>query len=313
MSLDLQAVQHAATVLLNLAVAVAAGGCLSTLWLSRGASGWGRERQRIAHAWILAGVLVALPANAALLWLEAAAMAEVPLAEAGEAAYSMLTATHYGMAWSVGMSALAAAAALGTLVPGRAPRAATGATLAALAVFWYARSMVSHAASEGDFSVALLADWTHLALISVWVGEVIVAGLATLAGTGPSLPQDHRARATYVASLSSSATFALAGIFVTGLYSAWHNLGSVQALAGTPYGNTLLAKLALAGVAAMLGGFNRFVVMPPWLERERMGQAASEPLAHRFTRILQVEAAVLLAVLVLAVLLAAISPPSATI
>jgi putative copper resistance protein D len=311
MSLDLQAMQRAATVLLDLAVAVTAGGALSMLWLSRSASDWAGERRRIAHAWALAGVLVALPANAALLWLEAAAMAEVPLAEAGEAVFSMLTATHYGMAWSVGMGALLVAAALGTFLPARASRAATGATLAALAVFWYAHSMVSHAASEGDFSVALLANWAHLALISVWVGEVIVAGMATLAGIGPGSKQDRRARAAYVASVSSSATCALAGIFVTGMYSAWHNLGGIHALVGNPYGYTLLAKLAVVGVAALLGGFNRFIVMPPWLERECAGQVAREALPHRFTRVLQVEAVVLLAVLVLAAVLASTSPPGA--
>jgi putative copper resistance protein D len=308
MSLDLQAAQNAATVVLNLAVAVAAGARMSTLWLSHGASPWATDRRRIVHAWALAGTLVALPANAALLWLEAAAMAEVPVAEAGEAAYAMLTATHYGLAWSVGMGALAVAAALG--VPARASRKVTGAALAALSVFWYARSMVSHAASDGDVSVALLVDWAHLALISLWLGEVIVAGMAILAGTGPSSEQDRRTRAAYVASLSSSATIALAGIFVTGLYSAWHNLGAVQALVGTAYGNTLLAKLAVVGVAAMLGGFNRFIVMPPWFGRERAGQAARKALPHRFTRILQVEAVILLAVLVLAAMLASTPPPA---
>jgi putative copper resistance protein D len=60
------------------------------------------------------------------------------------------------------------------------------------------------------------------------------------------------------------------------------------------------AKLALVAIAVALGGFNRFAVMP------------SLPRAWpRFVRVLRVEAAVLLAVLVAAALLANGEPPAA--
>jgi putative copper resistance protein D len=120
---------------------------------------------------------------------------------------------------------------------------------------------------------------------------------------------DRRARAGYVASLSSSATFALTGIFATGLYASWRNLGGLDNLVGNPYGNTLVAKLLLVGVAAMLGGINRFFVMPPWLASESTGTAVPELLPMRFKRILWIEALVLLAVVVLAAWLASTSPP----
>jgi putative copper resistance protein D len=182
-------------------------------------------------------------------------------------------------------------------------------TLAALAVFWYTRSMVSHAASEGDFSVRLLSDWIHLGLISLWVGEVMLSGAVMLRASDNMTATDRRARAAYVGSLSSSATFALAGIFITGLYASWRSLGGVDNLVGNPYGNKLLAKLLLVGVAAMLGGFNRFFVMPPWLARESAGKAAPELLPVRFRRIVWIEVLVLLAVVVVAAWLASTSPP----
>jgi putative copper resistance protein D len=169
--------------------------------------------------------------------------------------------------------------------------------------------MVSHAASEGDFSLPLLADWIHLGLISLWVGEVFLAGGVMLRATENMATADRRARAAYVASLSSSATFALTGILATGLYASWRNLGGFENLVGNPYGNTLVAKLLLVGVAAMLGGINRFVVMPPWLARESAGNAAPELLPMRFKRILWIEALVLLTVVVLAAWLASTSPP----
>jgi putative copper resistance protein D len=208
------------------------------------------------------------------------------------------------------MAALAVAAAGACLKPGPNPGPAC-LSLGALAVFWYTRSMVSHAASQGDFSLPLLADWLHQGLISLWVGEVLLAGAVMLKvkGNRDMASADRRARAAYVASLSDSATFALAGIFVTGLYASWRNLGGLANLFGNPYGNTLVAKLLLVGVAVALGGFNRFVVMPPWLARESAGHAAPVLLPLRFRRVLWIEALVLVAVVAAAAWLASTSPP----
>jgi putative copper resistance protein D len=309
MALDLPAVQHLFTALLNLAAAVLAGASVARLWLGRSrAAGWAAVRcQPVRHA-AVAGAFVALVANSLLFWLASAAMAEVPLSEAGPAIWSMLTATHLGFAWSIGMGGLTLATA-GAIVRRDKGRGPALLSLISLALFWYTRSMVSHAASEGDFSLPLLADWLHLGLTSLWVGEVMVAGGIILGGADAVTAADRRERAAYVASLSSSATFALAGIFVTGLYASWRNLGGFGNLAGTLYGNTLAAKLLLVGVAAMLGGFNRFFVMPPWLANEAAGKAVPENLPARFRRILWIEALVLVAVVVLAAWLASTSPP----
>jgi copper resistance protein D len=308
MGLDLQAFQHLVTALLNLAVALVTGASVSRLWIGRDVSGWADARRQSVCKAALAGVVVALAANAVLLWLESATMAEVPVSEAAGATWSMLTSTHLGLAWSIGMFGLAVAT-VGTCMCGDRSQSSALLTLASLAVFWYTRSMVSHAASEGDFSLPLLADWIHLGLISLWVGEVFLAGGVMLRATENMTAADRRARAEYVASLSSSATFALSGIFVTGLYASWRNLGGFDNLVGNSYGNTLVAKLLLVGVAAMLGGINRFFVMPPWLAPESSGNAAPEVLPMRFKRILWIEALVLLAVVVLAAWLASTSPP----
>jgi putative copper resistance protein D len=308
MELDLQTVQHLLTALLNLAVAVVTGACASRMWLGRDASSWAEARRQPVRKTAFAGAVVALLINVVLLWLESAAMAEVPVTEAAGATWSMLTSTHLGLAWSIGMLGLAMAT-VGTSLRGDRNQGPALLTLASLAVFWYTRSMVSHAAGEGDFSLPLLADWIHLGLISLWVGEVFLAGGVMLRASENIAATDRRARAAYVASLSSSATFALTGIFATGLYASWRNLGGFENLVGNPYGNTLVAKLLLVGVAAMLGGINRFFVMPPWLASESTGTAVPELLPMRFKRILWIEALVLLAVVVLAAWLASTSPP----
>ncbi|WP_371763415.1 copper resistance D family protein [Massilia sp.] len=304
----LETAQHLVTALLNLAVAVLTGATVSRLWLGKDVSSWTEVRRQLVRSAAIAGAVVALAANVVWLWFESAAMAEVPLTEAAGATWSMLTSTHLGLASSIGIAGLAVATA-GAVLRGSRSSGPALLTLAGLAVFWYTRSMVSHAASDGDFSLRLLADWVHLGLISLWVGEVMLSGGVMLRTTGSMNPADRRARAAYVESLSSSATFALTGIFVTGLYASWRALGGFQDLFGNPYGNTLVAKLLLVGVAAMLGGFNRFFVMPPWLTSESAGNAAPPRLPTRFKRIIWIEAVVLLAVVMLAAYLASTSPP----
>jgi putative copper resistance protein D len=307
MGLGLETAQHLVTALLNLAVAVLTGATASRLWLASDASSWAEVRRQPVRNAAIAGTVVALIANVVWLWLESAAMAEVPVTEAAGATWSMLTSTHLGLACSIGIAGLAVATAGAFIRGSRSPGTAL-LTLAGLAMFWYTRSMVSHAASDGDFSVRLLADWIHLGLVSLWVGEVIVSGGVMLRRSDNMTSPDRRARAAYVASLSSSATFALVGIFVTGLYAAWRSLGGFDNLVGNPYGNMLVAKLLLVGVAAMLGGFNRFFVMPPWLARESAGDAP-ELFAVRFRRILWIEAVVLLAVIVVAAWFTSTPPP----
>jgi putative copper resistance protein D len=62
-------------------------------------------------------------------------------------------------------------------------------------------------------------------------------------------------------------------------------------------------------LAVMLGGFNRFIVMPPLLSGLRGNN--SVPALRTFTLVLRVEAVLLLGVLVAAAILSATSPPTA--
>ena len=309
MGLDLGWAQYAATVVLNLALAVAVGAGASALSIARGRSPWAARQARGARRAGIGALCVAMGASLGVLWLEAAAMAEVPVAQAGAAAWSMLTATHLGVAWNIGIGALAVSLAA-LLLAAHAKKATLpmALSLSSLAAFLYTRSMVSHASADGDVSWPMLADWLHLMLICLWVGEVLVSGLLILAAPPAARAGDRLDCAAYVESLSASATFALAGIVATGLLEAWHNLGGPGALAGNPYGTLLLGKLALVGAAAMLGAFNRFMVMPRLLAALSSGDAAARVAACQFTTVLRLESGALLAVLILAALLSSTAP-----
>lgn len=74
---------------------------------------------------------------------------------------------------------------------------------------------------------------------------------------------------------------------------------------GNQYGNALPLKLAPVAVAVLLGGYNRFFVVP-----SRTATLAA-PVLRRFTLLLRVEAALLLDVLVVAAVLSSTPPPTA--
>ena len=317
MEADLLLAQRGAVFLFNLAVALLTGASAATVWLRRGSSNWTAVQLPRLRRTMLAAALAATAAYACILWLEAASMAEVPLAEALSAVQSVLTATYYGFAWLIGAGALVLVLICSSTDPHPQAAAAVGLVrAAALGVLLYSRSMVSHAGAGGPVGWALAIDWVHLVLVSLWLGEVLVAGAITLRAPPENKARERADRKRYIAALSHSATIALAGIFLTGLASAWRGLGSPANVVGNPYGTTLLVKLALVLVAAALGGLNRFVVMPSLLAQLRKGAGAGGAAGlapnRRFARVLQVEAVVLMAALAAAAFLSSTPPPTAS-
>ncbi|MFD2365667.1 CopD family protein [Pseudoduganella sp. GCM10020061] len=310
--MDLATFQLAASVALNLAMAVVMGASLSGMALRQAGSAWAAQHAAGLRSAALGATGAAIAASCLLLWLDAAYMAEVPLAEAGPAVITTLSATHHGFAWSIGIASLAAIAlASAALAWPRAGTVAAWARLLAIGAFLYSRSIVGHAGAGDGTGWAVAAEWTHLALASAWVGEVLVAGLLVLRTPASPAPGAMPDRAAYIQGLSTIASIALAGIVATGVFSAWRGLGGIENATGNPYATALLAKLALVACAALLGGANRFLVMPGLLAGLRGHDDRAGRLDRRFAWILQLEALVLAAVLVMAAILSSTSPPTA--
>jgi putative copper resistance protein D len=307
---DLPSVQVAATVTLNLSMALVLGAGMSLAWLRDRSSAWAGGQIIRVRRLLIAAATVALPAYVAVLWLEAAAMAEVPVMAAGAAVHTVLTETHYGLAWTIGICALALVF-VSASVPRQRYRGRTADLfgLLGICVFLYSRSIVSHAGASGDLTWAVAVDWLHLALASLWVGEVLVSGLVSLRTPSGATNQDRVDTASYLEALSTSATVALVGIFATGIVNAWRGLGSLENAIGNEYATALLVKVAFVSGAATLGGVNRFFVMPGLLAALRKSGAAADTWQRRFALVLQVEAIVLVAALVMAAILSSTPPP----
>jgi putative copper export protein len=137
---------------------------------------------------------------------------------------------------------------------------------------------------------------------------------------------DHKAFiAETMPRLSSLSTFAIIGVLATGAFNASVQLGSVHALWDTDYGRMLAIKLSIVLAVLVLWMLNRFAVVPvlrAWLSASRMHGETKTPAHppgieqggigkrikwHR--RLIAVETALLVAVLLCAVLLAFNMPP----
>ena len=103
--------------------------------------------------------------------------------------------------------------------------------------------------------IPFVADFVHLIATSIWVG-----GLAMMAFVVPRVAQtlNDEDRSWLwlrtVVNFSTVAAVAVGVLIITGSYLSFLHVGSWTALIGTAYGRTLLLKLALAGVAMLMGG-----------------------------------------------------------
>ena len=319
----------AITVLVNVGLAGMVGSCASIVWLNGSRSDWAKTSLVRSHYLLRTATVLTLASTLFMLWLQAAAMAEAPLLEAWNVIPAMLETTHFGHAWLVGFVAM-----LGVLGKLALPLAAvtacrTSFVMPAILIFAYSRSAVSHAGIQGWVQAAVWVDMAHLLLVSLWSGSVFIAGFAALAhAIGPS-PVARLDASRWIRALSKTAAWTLVGIVATGILNVVRGLGAVELLfrggcapdrfdrfgsgisdhfAG-PYDNALLVKVILVGIAALLGAFNRFKVMPRLILALQVAQDNVDAHQRTFLLVLRVEATILLAVLVAAGVLSASAPP----
>ncbi len=223
-----------------LALLGVAGGLGHALFtrLAAGSTGAGavvaRSRRPVLAVVVLAAVAcVALPLVQAL-------ESDVPLG-------AVLTGS-YGV--RVGLRAVGLAlVALGLArADGRAPRllVLTGALAAGAGT-----ALLGHAAVSPVGPVRLAADVLHVLATTTWLGGVaMVVVLAVAARRGQLARPEARG---VIRSFARPATVAVVVTAATGVFLASTAVASVDAVLLTTYGRTLLVKVALVAVAALLG------------------------------------------------------------
>jgi copper transport protein len=157
-------------------------------------------------------------------------------------------------------------------------------------------SLSGHSAVDAGASWrSALADYVHLSAACLWLGGLVQLALVVW-------PTAADLRGAAFLRFSRLATVLIAVLVGAGVYLAYLRLPQPSDLWQEPYGQVLLIKLALVGLALGWGGLHHFVVRPA-LERNR--SAAPRTLS----RSLLGESAVGMAVLLVAAVLVNSDPP----
>ncbi|HVO43754.1 MAG TPA: copper resistance protein CopC [Aggregatilineales bacterium] len=209
-----------------------------------------RMARLIWIGWVFLGITGVL-----MLLLQTSVAANISLLEAitNSALLEVLRGTHFGALWYYHIVAWLVLGGCLSLADrdGRYRWAALGAG----EVILLTNSLFTHAVATPDPEMAVNADLFHLSMTALWVGGLVqflnVIGPVRRAFT-PATP----VVGTLVGYFSNFARVAVAGLVLTGLYAAWLDVGSVEALFITPYGQVLLVKLALLIPLLAIAGLN---------------------------------------------------------
>jgi len=211
--------------------------------------------RRRLRGWTVVCLCVLALTSVAELVLRARTLAGGDLAQSVRAVPLVLSRTHFGTIWSARSLALVASLSTATIGTRRA-RVVALALAGAIAL---TTALSGHAADWGDVTPSVLLDWIHVLAASLWIGGVVALALVAF-GPGSALAPSS---VTHIcARFSRLAGWSLAAVVLTGVYNAWVQLPDVAALRDTPYGRVLLAKLALVVVLVLLGGTNRYALLP---------------------------------------------------
>jgi copper transport protein len=251
---------------------------------------------RAGMATIIVAGLFALVMSVGLQGLDALAL---PLSGLkGKAVWAAGLETSYGSTAIVATCALFAG--LFSLAA-TSPRLARGLSLLGLAGLGVALTLSGHASTAAPWLASRAAVLVHALAVAFWVGALLplcVAVRASRARGSPAIGALKR--------FSRAIAPVLVLMLLSGLWLAVAQLGTIEALWTTAYGQVLSAKLVCVALLMGLGAANRYRLVPAF---ERSSAAAARPLAT----VIAVELALALVIFGLVALWRFTPPPRALV
>jgi putative copper export protein len=234
----------------------------------------------VRHIWLAMGVL--LVASVGQLVDHTVVATEVPFPQAlGHPLATVLTGTDWGHLWlgRMGVLGLMAAVLRVSLAPRQPAAEAWGAW--PHSIVWATGlgggllltiSLASHGAALREIrAAAVCADALHLLAAAFWGGGLFHLALSLSQGFWTAPPAVRRAAlAALVPRFSLLASLCVRTVLVTGGYNAWAQVTVLPALR-TPYGVTLLVKLALVLPLLALGALHLLWVRPRLAQQDTAG------------------------------------------
>lgn len=166
-------------------------------------------------------------------------------------------------------------------------------------------SLFSHASAARDSAISIGADWLHLGATALWVGGLVAFARVI----GPARRENSESApvlSALVGYFSNFARVSVAALIVTGIYASWLQVGSIDGLLTTTYGQALIVKILLILPLLVTGAINLVVT-------SRQLQAGNELWTQRLRGLLGAEIALTFAVLGAVGVMTSIAPARVTL
>jgi putative copper resistance protein D len=210
------------------------------------------------------------------LVLRSLMMSGKPVSELFSVLPTVLTKTHFGSIWILRIGLIFFLGAI-RLIGERKIIRPTGLKYLSLGggmALGLTTSLSGHAADQGSWNWTVFGDWIHVMAISGWVGGLFALQMhlrPSLAGFPEAERRDLLAAA--IRRFSAVAMTCVGAMLLTGVYNTWVHVHSPSLLVGTDYGRILILKWFLIVPMLLLGGVNRFYILPILENRDGWGLA----------------------------------------
>jgi putative copper resistance protein D len=261
--------------------------------------------ERLRRRWIglvWASLAVAAVSGAIWLVLLAADIYAAPLAEVWHdgGISTVATATRFGQ---ISLARLVAAVLLAASLPAavRGPWRAAAVALAILVLIGPAWTGHAGATPGVAGQLPLTADALHLLAAGAWFGGLPPLAMLLAASLQHKEPRWATAAASAVRRFSVLGVISVGTLLASGIVNSWYEVGTINNLFATSYGQLVLAKVALFLAMVALASVNRFYLTP---------RLANANVVRRLCQTSLAETALGFAVVVVVGFLGAMAPAS---
>jgi putative copper export protein len=252
--------------------------------------------------------VLTLLANAIHFILHCAIMTDTPLKEVFSILPTFITKTKYGRFTILRTVLLTAIMAVSfvSVLKDRKWTTVSGVVFSLLLLVVIAMS--GHQGAKGYMNFPFFLGALHLIAVSWWIGGIIFIRFFLLAFVKGALIEFWRNLTSLINRFSQLATYCVFIAALTGILLSYYNVKGFSALMNTPYGIILLLKILLVGIIVIIGGMNKFFLIP-YMNNIKV-EDGSEGLAHgrKLFNLVTIEASLGFVVLLLTSLLTHLSP-----
>jgi len=169
-------------------------------------------------------------------------------------------------------------------------------------------AMSGHQGANGYMNFPFLLDALHIVAISLWIGGIFFIRFFLSAFVKGAYIEFWRNLKALMNRFSQLATYCVFIAALTGVLLSYINVKGFSVLMNTPYGIVLLVKILLVGIIVIIGGMNKFFIIPQMNNIKT--EESSESLAHgsKLLNLVTIEAGLGFVVLLLTSILTHLSP-----